>query len=67
MHCTDVYVHRVKISEFKLKMTYSNHSIYSLYQTLVENQILYFFEIFLLFFYQDKVARGLVRNRFELI
>jgi hypothetical protein len=42
-------VHHVKISKFKLKIIDPNHSIYSSYQILVENQNLYFLG-------QDKVA-----------
>jgi hypothetical protein len=46
-------MHHVKISNFKLKMNDANHLIYSPYQTLIENQILIFFDIFLS---QEKVV-----------
>jgi hypothetical protein len=39
-------VHHVKILNFKLKMIDPNCSIYSLCQTLVENQTLYFYFFF---------------------
>jgi hypothetical protein len=53
MRLRDVFMQHVKISNFKLKMTDPNNLIYFSYQTLVENQILCFFEIFLLFFWRE--------------
>jgi hypothetical protein len=40
--CTDVFVHHVKILNCKFKISDLIRSIYSSYQTLVENWILYF-------------------------
>jgi hypothetical protein len=54
--CTDTSVYHVKISKFKLKMTDLNHSTYSSYQILVENQILYFLFFFAIFLGQEKVV-----------
>jgi hypothetical protein len=49
MRCTDVFVHYVKNPNFMLKMTDPIRLIFSPYQTLVQNQILYFLKIFIIF------------------
>jgi hypothetical protein len=53
---SDLSVHHIKISNFKLKMTNPNHLIYSPCQTLIENQILYFLNFFAIFLGQEKVT-----------
>jgi hypothetical protein len=55
MRCTYAPVHHVKILNFKLKMTDPNRSIYSPYQNLIENQILYFLKYFYYFFGRKKI------------
>jgi hypothetical protein len=55
MRCIDVSVYRIKILNFKLKMTDSNRSIYSPYQTFVKNQILYSLNFFCYFFGRKKI------------
>jgi hypothetical protein len=45
----NVSVQRVEILNFKLKMTDLNRSIYSPYQTLIENQIIDIFDFFATF------------------
>jgi hypothetical protein len=54
---TNKLVHHVNISNLKLKMINLNHSIYSPYKTLVENQNLYiYFEIYCNFLGKKKIV-----------
>jgi hypothetical protein len=62
MRCTNALLHRIKILNFKLKMTDSNHSIYYSYQTLVENQIFIFSKFFVIYWAKRKLLDWRIFN-----